>query len=837
MNRPLVLLTASYITGIAAAGFFDVKAGASLALGGAVLLAALAAWFLKRPGNGRLFLAVFFVLGLALSGLAMEESRTPLEEYAGHRVALVGQVADEPDVREDRVYYLLEAKEVAFAGERRALSGKVRLRVREPGRIYGYGDLIRASGLLVRAEGPGNPGDFDYKQYLERQGIRLIMSVPGDRALTLLDGGRPPNPVLAAALAVKAKLYEGAAAGLSPAQAAVVNGILFGVQGKIDRSTRELYSETGIVHILSVSGLHVGLLLGGLAGLFRLLRVPPGLTAPLATPALLFYALLTGLVPPVLRATLMALLFLWAHHLGRDRDWPNALALAALLILLWRPLQFYNPGFQLSFAATWGLLYLGPVLAGLLKKMLRKMPASGARPLALGLAIPLAAQLATLPLTVWYYSMLSPVSIPANLLAVPLVGLIMLLGLLAAGLGLLWLPLAELVNVSNGFLLDFFALLVEWLHRLPGAVWYVSRPLWPAVAVWYALLVSGAALAGGWRPAKQAAAGWGIAAVLAAVAAVLVFFPFPGAGEQLAVHFIDVGQGDCALVRAGGRNVLIDAGGRPDEFKTGSGAGDQVVVPYLRRIGVNRLDALFLTHPHEDHAGGARAVLRELAVGLVVVSPAGGADDYAATGEQAKAADSGLRPAGGGEAKEGGTPFGSWRSTPAESAEGYASVLAVAAARGIPVQEAHSGDLMELGGVALIDVLYPAAGTSGPKKDLNDSSLVLKVSGGGHSVLLTADAGPAAQDDLLRGGADLASGVLKAPHHGSRALLPEFVERVGPESAVISVGSRNNFGHPAQSTVDLLVKAGARVYRTDRDGAVIIKISGRRMEVETGGRK
>ena len=836
MDRPLVLFTTSYIAGIAAGGFFDINAGASLALGGAAILVTLVSWYLKRPENGRLLLAVFFLLGLGLSGLAVEESKTPLEEYAGHRLALVGQVAAEPDVRLDRVYYLLEAKEVSFAGEKRALSGKVRLRVQEPGHIYGYGDMLQVSGLLASAEGPGNPGDFDYKKYLERQGIRLIMSVPGDGALTLVAGGRPPSPVLALALAVKAKLYEGAAAGLSPVQAAVVNGILFGVQGKIDRSTRELYSETGIVHILSVSGLHVGLLLGGLAGLFRLLRLPPGLTAPLATPVLMFYALLTGLVPPVLRATLMALLLLWAHHLGRDRDWPNALALAALGILLWQPLQLYNPGFQLSFAATWGLLYLGPVLAGLLEKPLHKIPASFSRLLALSFAVPLAAQFATLPLTAWYYSMLSPVSIPANVLAVPLVGLIMLLGLLAAALGLIWLPLAEIVNVSNGFLLDFFTILVEGLRLLPGGVWYVPRPSWLAVAAWYALLISGAALAGGWRPAKQAAAGWRVAAALAVVAAVLVFAPFPGNGEQLVVHFVDVGQGDCALVRAGGRNVLIDAGGRPDEFKTGSGAGDQVVVPYLRRIGVNHLDALFITHSHEDHAGGAQAVLQDLAVGMVIVTPAVGVDQTT-TAERAGADPSGFRPVGGGGAKEGDSRPGVWRSTPAESAQGYAALLAKAAARGIPVEEAYGGDVMELGDVALIEVLYPTAESSGPKKDLNDTSLIMKVSSGGHKILLTGDAGLAAQSDLLRDGADLSSDVLKVPHHGSRALLPEFVERVGPESAVISVGSRNNFGHPARATVDLLYKAGARVYRTDQDGAVIIKISGRSMDVETGGKK
>ena len=286
-----------------------------------------------------------------------------------------------------------------------------------------------------------------------------------------------------------------------------MNGIVFGSQGLIDQETRQAFSETGIVHILSVSGLHVGLVLGGLMGFLGLFRAPPACTAPLVTPVLLFYALMTGLNPAVLRATFMALLFVWAHHLGRDRDWPTTLALAALIILIWKPLQIYNPGFQLSFTATWGILYLGPLLAAGLARLLKGLSESAVRVAApgprgdsvpqrgisenfvrvaaLALAVPLAAQLATVPLVAWYYNLFSPVSIPANLLAAPLVGLILLLGILAAILGLFWLPLAGLLNASTGVVLDLFLALVALLQELPGAVIYLATPPVLLAAVWY----------------------------------------------------------------------------------------------------------------------------------------------------------------------------------------------------------------------------------------------------------------------------------------------------------------------------------------------------------------
>lgn len=826
MERPLVALTACYAAGILLGGFFEIRAVAALVLAGAAFLAALAGRILNRPERGYLYLALFALLGLALGCLGLEDSRTPLEELAGHRVVLAGQVAAEPDVRPGKVFYLIEVEKVTFAGAENRTYGKVRLCVREPGRIHGYGEKLRVAGLLDRAEGPGNPGDFNYNKYLERQGIRLIMNVRGEGAIAALGKGGE-NPLLSLALTVKDKLAGAAASGLSQNQAAILNGIVFGSQGMIEKSTREIYSETGIVHILSVSGLHVGILLGGLLGLFRLLRFPPGLTAPLATPVLLFYALMTGLVPPVLRSALMALLLLWAHHLGRDRDWPATLALSAFAILLWRPLQIYNPGFQLSFAATWGILYLTPLLAGLFTRLLKGVPPPLKRAIALGAGAPLGAQLATLPLVMRYYSLVSPVSLPANLLAVPLVSLIMLLGLLASGLGLIWLPLAGVINASTGLLLDLFNVLTVFLHRLPGAVLYVPRPSLPAAAAWYAALVILTRFIAGWRPIKnRAAAGWTAAVALAAAAALIAWFPIPGP-DKLTLQFIDVGQGDCVLVQKGGRNLLIDAGGRTGEFLTGSGAGDQVVLPYLRRIGVNRLDVLFITHPHEDHAAGAQAVLKSLPVGLVVVSPVKGDDGGGGPDKGLNAVAETERRGGSRGAAYGRVPAG-------EVPRAYRVLLEEAKARGVKIQEAKAGDVMELDQMTEIEVLSPDWDQP-ESENLNDASLVLKLTCGRQKFLLTGDAGPEEQKELLGSGADLSAGVLKVPHHGSRALLPEFVQRVGATDAVISVGAHNTFGHPSQSTLDMLNEAGAQIYRTDRDGAVIFRTDGEGLEVKTAG--
>jgi competence protein ComEC len=793
MNRPLLVLTVFYAAGVLLGEFTDIKASAALLLAFFCYLVAAAGYITARWDNRRVILVLFLLLGLALVRLEVEASRTALVDYAGGRVVLTGQVAGEPDARENQVFYLLRAREVVAGGERRAVSGLVRLALKDSDRVYRYGDLLRVDGLLARPGPAGNPGLFDYRTYLERQGVRVLLSARGGDAVQKTGAGG--NPVYGAVLRLKERLAAAAAAELAPARAAVLNGIVFGSRGLIAEETLEVFSEVGIVHILCVSGMHVGLVLGGVIAFFRLLQLPPGLTAPLATPVLLLYAVMTGAGPAVLRATIMALLLLWAHYLGRERDWPTTLALAALVLLLWKPRELFTPGFQLSFAATWGILYLGPGLNNFLSGLLRGLPAGLNRAAAPGIAVPLAAQLATVPLVAWYYNLISVVSIPVNLLAVPLVGLILFLGVLAALLGVLWLPLAGLVNAATGAVLDLFLGLVGWFRQLPGAVRYLATPPVLLVGAWYAGLLAAAGL----RPGKLSAdgrervKGWLAVAAALAVVLLLIWWPWTG-GQRLAVHFLDVGQGDSILLQSpGGKNMLIDTGGWRDEYGTGTGAGDRVVAPYLRKIGVQRLDALVLTHPHEDHCGGAAYLVEKFPVRLAVVSPAGAA--------------------GGSGGQE-------------EIPGAYRELLEKMSAAGIPVRAAAAGDLLRLDDKLKIEVFAPDEAAGKGAHNLNDCSLVLKVTYGRRSFLFTGDIEIAAQESLLRRKVPLEADVLKVPHHGSRLLLPGLVERVDPGVAVISVGAHNNFGHPAWSTLELLDCAGLQVYRTDRDGAVIVQTDG-----------
>jgi competence protein ComEC len=261
------------------------------------------------------------------------------------------------------------------------------------------------------------------------------------------------------------------------------------------------------------------------------------------------------------------------------------------------------------------------------------------------------------------------------------------------------------------------------------------------------------------------------------------------------VTFLDVGQGDSALIQTpGGRAILVDAGGRyEDGTAAPSDIGERVVVPALRRAGVRRLDVVVLTHPHEDHAGGLPAVFRALPVGLWL--------------------DSGQ----------------------AHAAPGYTEALRLARTKRIPFHVTTAGERVEVEPGVALEVLAPTPPLfSGTRDDLNNNSIVFRLVYGRARFLFCGDAAWEAEERLLRSGADLRADVLKAGHHGSATSSgAPFLAAVAPRFAVISCGRHNRYGHPADATVARLQAAGAAVYRTDEDGGIVMTTRGDDIRVQT----
>jgi competence protein ComEC len=470
-------------------------------------------------------------------------------------------------------------------------------------------------------------------------------------------------------------------------------------------------------------------------------------------------------------------LVLAARLIFRESNVWNALAAALLLLLALAPDALLDPGLQLSFAATAGILHLGPpIRRGLTAGWGAGLP----RWLTEGLAVSLGAQIAVTPILVVRWSQLSIIGVVANLIVVPLAALLTVLGLLTALLIVVSPALAHLVFQSMWVLLVALRWVVRAFAAVPGATLAVPAP--PPVAL---VAATAALILIPWASSLLRRMAVAVLIAVAGLATAIGALP----DGHLHVSVLDVGQGDAILVRGpDGRALLVDTGGGgPGRLDR----GESVVLPLLRRLGITRLRALAVTHGDPDHAGGLGSLVAGIPVDEVWIPV--------------------------------GTEGEAW--------------LAPLDATGTPRRALRRGDRLWLGPLR-VSVLNPPAWLDDPSgrpvdgRTHNNRSLVLRVEWGLAAAILRGDAEARAEGGILGGAEPIAATIFKVGHHGSRfGSSPDFLAAVGPRVAVVSVGPRNPFGHPSPAVLARLDGAGAAIYRTDLDGAVEVTSDATRLWV------
>jgi len=573
-----------------------------------------------------------------------------------------------------------------------------------------------------------------------------------------------------------------------PEVAPVVEALVLARREHLDPELRDAFALSGTAHLLAISGFHVGVIAALLLGALRLSGLRPRPAATGAACGCWAYVMAIGAPHAAVRAALLLTLLVAARVRGRPVVPAGAFGSALLILLAVNPGWLASVGFQLSFAGTGGLVFLRGVVGRGIDQLWgavsgRPLPRGRAPGLgagllrggAAGVTAGIAATLPTLPFLAWHFDRVSVLGIPATLLVAPVVTI----AIPGIGIALLasWVPgvPAEFLAGGTALLLELVGRAVIATSRLPGASIWVSRPsLVSAVgggSCVYLLLRH--FRAGRVRAPARRVAATGAGAVL------VVLLPLLPVGRSLELHLIDVGQGDAIAVRSpAGRWVLVDAGPRGPGFD----AGMRRVVPYLKRQGVRRIEAVVLTHPHLDHIGGAPAVLREFRVR--------GAMD----------------------------PFRPHGSRP------YLDLLSLAREREVSWWAARAGLGFELDQLR-VRVLHPdeATATDPHLDDPNDLSVVLLLEWRETAILLTGDAPAMVERQVLEALPLLT--VLKVGHHGSRTSTSlELLAHTSPRYALIGVGEGNGFGHPHDLVMDRLLASGVEVLRTDRDGDVRIRV-------------
>jgi len=463
--------------------------------------------------------------------------------------------------------------------------------------IYGDSPTLTSNQRLVaelrlrKASGFRNPGVFDYAAYLAREGIHVVASGRADRVVPL-DEPSPSWP-----LRIRQRALAIMRDSLPPTSAALLGGLLLGDRTPLPRDLDDAFRRAGVYHVLAVSGFNVALLASTVFTVFVLARADRRVAAAAAMVTVIVFAIVVGPEPSVLRATLMGVLVLGAILLDRESSTLNSLSLAAIVVLALRPGDLRDPGFQLSFAATGGIV-LAPLPRGIIRG-------------AVGVSV--AAQLAVLPVTLTHFNQVSMVGVLANLIVVPLAAVATVLGLGGVCLGAVLDTAGNLLLNAAWPVLIALRAAVRVAASVPAALVYLPAPHWTAVAAYAGGL--GFALVG-WRRRRRpggAGACAMVAGSLLVVAAAIEAWPLlrPVDG-RLRINALDVGQGDAMVVELpDGRAMLIDAGaGGSHRFD----AGQHVIAPFLWNRGHLSLAAVVLTHTDIDHAGGMASIRRLFAI-------------------------------------------------------------------------------------------------------------------------------------------------------------------------------------------------------------------------------
>jgi len=771
-GRPFLYITISLILGIIMGMYINLN----LFFIFIMLCVSILFFLLLYLGSFKIYYKVlsilisFFLLGMVVITFVNSQENEYVH-FDEKEINLYGTVETYINQEAEISQFILKPHSLEYQGNMVKVNHKIKITVYGKSQLYKYGDILKIRGTLVLPKAARNPGGFNYQLYLKINGINALIYTDASNVQKV---GKVKTSILKNLVynldsGIKHVYY----ATMSRREAGVLTSMIIGDRSGLEEDIQEDFVKSGVMHILAISGFNIAVIL--YFANFLLSQVKSGLKYLFLIILVVFYAIMAGGSPSVTRAALMAVIYLIGKMIGRNSDPLNSLSLSAFIILLINPLMLFDIGFQLSYMATLSLIIFYPII-------MKKMPMFIPNKISEIVAGSISSQLIIVPLFTNYFYGVSLVSIFTNLIVIPLSSLLIPLGLLSGFLGFLNLKLAFIINLINSNIIRVIIYITDAFSTLNFA--YFGFYMTPLLIFGYYLIL----IMFLFKPNKTIKKLTAVFLIF-----IVLFFVFSSfKKEYMEITFLDVGQGDSIFIKTpGNRNVLIDGGGIPDYKESSFDTGQSILIPFLYKNGVKGIDVLVLTHSHDDHLKGLISVLDEMRVNMVFTGP------YNQKSEQ------------------------------------YDKFLQSIRKKNIDFKYLRKGDKIVLDEGLYVYVLNPGdkpfVNTS---SDMNNNSLVLKIVYRDISLLLTGDIEREAEDELLKSDVFLDSDIIKVAHHGSAfSSSPSFIEKVSPIISVIEVGY-NNYGQPDDDVVRRL-EAISTVFRTDKDGAVMLKTDGHFIYAET----
>ena len=644
---------------------------------------------------------------------------------------------------------------------------------------YKYGQIVECNGYFKNL----NYFDKNKEFYLKSKNIQGILSVNNEKDIYIRQStSSSKNKFINIIFKIKDKLTNIQTRTLPYKHAQILNSLVYGTtSSNLNKDIKNTFINIGLIHLLVVSGAQVSIIISLITMLNKFFKFNRFITFFIISFFNFSFALLTGAEPSILRAAIMAETMLVSDVFNRSYDSLISLSAVAFILTLINPYLIFNISFQLSFIATISIIYGVPIISQKLKLFFPDY-------IAYILAISIAPSIMTFPIIGYYFNRISIISVLSNILVLPWIEILVILGFIASLIGQVSLFIAQLINNFNSILISVLLFLTNNLNKINFATINISQiSIFKTIILYVFIFYLFEKIKLGFKD--------NLAKIFIIFFIALNLIIWPNAvtnisdsvanqkSNQLKITFLDVGQGDAIFIKAlSGRNTLIDGGPKTKE----TNYTKEVVYKYLKKEHVKKIDVLILTHAHADHLGDLKYIIEKIPVGIIL--------------------DPGL-------------PHTSYL---------YKNFLKTIKNKKIPYRKAHIGQKLDyLNGIKGY-ILHPSKTLiSGTKSDLNNNCIVFKLVYNKTSYIFLGDLEKEGEEMLFENNCPLHADIIKVAHHGSRNGNSELLlDKINPKIAIISCGKYNSYGNPHKETIDRLKKRNIKIYRTDQNGAITVYSDG-----------